>query len=137
MNNQQQDALIAILNKHAPHDGDHATAIPRLHCYKYTRPTRTMLTEYTPSVYFVVQGAKQVLLDQDVYRYAAGEYLVVSLELPLTSYITDATSTTPFLCLQVDIDCIPSARWWHSPARWARRHREFSADCLWTLRMRC
>lgn len=106
MNEQQQAALIAIVQKHAPHEGRHATAIPGLHCYKYSHPVKTMLAMYTPSLYFMVQGSKQLLLDHEMYHYAAADYLAVSVDLPIASQIMHATPTTPFLCLQIDMDTL-------------------------------
>lgn len=106
MNEQQQAALTAILNSHAPHDGRHATAIPWLHFYKHSHPHKTMLAMYTPSIYFVVQGSKEVLLDNELYCYAASDYLAVSVDLPIASQINQATPETPFLCLQIDIDAL-------------------------------
>lgn len=104
MYEQQQAALEAIVLKHAPTEGEHATAIPWLQCYKHTHPNKTTLVVYTPSVYFVVQGAKEVLLADEVYCYGAADYLIVTVDLPLTSQVIQATPTTPFLCLRVDID---------------------------------
>lgn len=106
MNEAQQTALIDILHNHTPHDGRHATAIPWLHCFKYSHPHKTMLSMYKPAVYFVVQGAKQVLLVQELYCYGAAEYLALSVDLPITSQVTHATPTTPFLCLQIDMEAL-------------------------------
>ncbi|MFJ5264694.1 AraC family transcriptional regulator N-terminal domain-containing protein [Streptomyces sp. NPDC088387] len=52
-----------------------------------------------PSFALVVQGAKRSALGEHVFDYHAGQYLVVAVELPLTSQVTEASSTEPFLAL--------------------------------------
>jgi AraC-type transcriptional regulator N-terminus len=52
----------------------------------------------------VVQGEKEVMLEDETYRYAASEFLVVSVDLPATGHVTVATPEKPYPCLQADID---------------------------------
>lgn len=106
MNVQQKAALLDILHQHAPYDGRHTTQIPGLHCFCFSNPIKTVLSLYSPSIYFVVQGAKQVLLAGELYSYGTGDYLALSVDLPITSQVTHATSSTPFLCLQIEIDAL-------------------------------
>ncbi|MFN0103764.1 MAG: AraC family transcriptional regulator [Bryobacteraceae bacterium] len=42
-----------------------------------------MPTVYSPSLCIVVQGAKQVMLGDETYRYAPSEFLAVSVDLPV------------------------------------------------------
>ncbi|GII32951.1 AraC family transcriptional regulator [Planotetraspora mira] len=44
----------------------------------------------------IAQGAKRVVLNGSVFDYHAGQYLVVSVDLPLTAYITQASADEPF-----------------------------------------
>jgi AraC-like DNA-binding protein len=50
-----------------------------------------------PVLALVAQGAKRSALGEHIFDYHAGQYLVVTVDLPLTSQITHATSTEPFL----------------------------------------
>jgi hypothetical protein len=106
MNEQQEAALCTLLEKYAPQEGRNSTAIPWLHAFRYTRPTKTVLSLYSPSIYLVAQGAKQLLLNDELYSYAAGDYLALSVDLPITSQVTRASPECPFLCFQLDIDAL-------------------------------
>ncbi|MEU7633516.1 AraC family transcriptional regulator [Nocardia sp. NPDC049220] len=50
-----------------------------------------------PVLALVVQGAKRSALGDHIFDYHTGQYLVVTVDLPLTSQITRATHTEPFL----------------------------------------
>jgi AraC-like DNA-binding protein len=45
----------------------------------------------------VLQGEKSLTLGDEVYRYGFGDYLVISIELPVLSQVTQASETTPLL----------------------------------------
>lgn len=60
-------------------------------------PTDPLGTVTGPTVALVVQGAKRTVLGDRVFDYHAGQYLVVSVDLPLTAQITQATHDEPFL----------------------------------------
>jgi AraC-like DNA-binding protein len=57
-----------------------------------------------PAFALVVQGAKRAVLGDRVFDYAAGQFLVVTLDLPLTSSITAASAAEPFLALTMPLD---------------------------------
>ena len=44
------------------------------------------------------------MLGNQVFDYAAGQFLVVTLDLPLTSSITVASAAEPFLGLSMPLD---------------------------------
>src|SRR5258708_35582122 len=52
-----------------------------------------------PAFALVAQGAKHVVLGHQVFDYAAGQYLIYSVDLPLSAHIVQATATEPFLDL--------------------------------------
>jgi AraC-like DNA-binding protein len=51
-----------------------------------------------------VQGAKSLEVGSDVYRYGVGDYLVVSLDLPVVSRVVEASPEAPYLGLGLKID---------------------------------
>jgi AraC-like DNA-binding protein len=61
-------------------------------------------TVYQPSICVIVQGAKQVLLEEEIYRYAPPQFLAVSVDLPLVGQVIEASAEKPYLCLAIDID---------------------------------
>src|ERR1700682_6319953 len=50
-----------------------------------------------PAFGLVAQGAKRVVLGDQVFDYAAGQYLVFSVDLPLSGYVVQPSATEPFL----------------------------------------
>ena len=52
-----------------------------------------------PVLALVAQGAKQTTLADRVFDYRAGQYLVATLELPVTGRITRASPSEPFIGL--------------------------------------
>ncbi|MET7279677.1 AraC family transcriptional regulator [Kribbella sp. NPDC005582] len=62
-----------------------------------SRTTEPMGSTTTPTVAVVLQGAKQSLLAGQSYDYAAGQFLVVTVDLPLIGRITEASDEKPFV----------------------------------------
>jgi len=52
---------------------------------------------YEPLLVIVAQGAKRIALADRVFDNRAGEYLVVPLDLPVISQVTEASEEVPFL----------------------------------------
>ncbi len=59
---------------------------------------------YVPSLCVVAQGAKSVLISDKRHDYAAGQYLLVAVELPLQGLVTQATPRLPYLGLVLTLD---------------------------------
>ncbi len=59
---------------------------------------------YRPSFCVVVQGAKTTMLGDTPFRYAAGQGLLASIDLPVTARITRASADEPYLALSLAID---------------------------------
>lgn len=85
-------------------DGIFATDVPRLALIRSGRQSDFMHVLYEPALCLVAQGAKQVLLGQDIYTYNAERYLVVSVDLPVISQVIEATAEEPYLCLRLDLN---------------------------------
>jgi AraC-type transcriptional regulator N-terminus/Bacterial regulatory helix-turn-helix proteins, AraC family len=57
-----------------------------------------------PALCIIVQGAKTVIVGQEVYEYDASRMLVFSVALPVAAQITQASSCEPYLALRLDLD---------------------------------
>lgn len=90
--------LRTLIHRHGA-SGDTQTALPGLVLSAYTLPTRAELHWAEPAFALIAQGAKHVVLGQEVYRYAAGQYLVYSVDLPLSSRVARASDDGPLLGL--------------------------------------
>jgi AraC-like DNA-binding protein len=98
------EELRRLTSRHSNGDGMHRTAISGLTCIRLSEPHMQLPSVYQPSVCVIVQGTKQVLLEDEVYRYAPPQFLGVSVDLPLTGQVTEASAEKPYLCLAVEID---------------------------------
>jgi AraC-like DNA-binding protein len=61
----------------------------------------------TPTFALVAQGRKRLALGQQVFEYGAGDYLVVSVDLPVTGHFVEASQQNP--CLGVGMELRPDA----------------------------
>jgi AraC-like DNA-binding protein len=66
-------------------------------------PSEPIHSVYEPLLVVVAQGAKRIVLADRVFDNHAGEYLVVPLDLPVSSYVTQASEDAPFLSLALKI----------------------------------
>lgn len=101
------DEIADVIMRHAATDGLHPSPLPRLSLVRSSRATQAVPAIYKPSLCIVAQGRKQVELGGRSYLYDEATYLAVSLDLPLTGSILEASSARPYLCMVIDID-LPS-----------------------------
>ncbi|MBX3014028.1 MAG: AraC family transcriptional regulator [Caldilineaceae bacterium] len=104
MKREQQDELTTILQRYAQAEGINTTAIPALSCFKASTASLKIPAVYHPSLCVIVQGAKTVLLQEELYHYGVSEYLVVSVDLPVVGQITIASAEQPYLCIQLSLE---------------------------------
>lgn len=104
MQPHQQKELISLIEKSSKEDGIHDTVIPRLKCVKMSSPTTPMPVVYEPAFCLLVQGKKQSLLEGEVFKYGAGDYLVVSVDLPIAAHVLEASPEKPYMGFALSID---------------------------------
>ena len=85
-------------------DGMHPVAIDGLQCIRVSAPDMELPHVYKPCICVIVQGEKQVLLENEIYRYAPAQFLAVSVDLPLWGQVLVASPEAPYLCLAIDLD---------------------------------
>lgn len=100
----QEGELAALLTQHAIVDGEHCTPVVGVTLFRASSADVPLPSVYRLCLCFIVQGSKQVMLGQAIYRYRPGQYLVVSIDLPMINPITAATPRSPYLLLSMDID---------------------------------
>ncbi len=59
---------------------------------------------YGLSLALTVQGAKRVILGDEVFNYGPGQSLIATVDLPVTTYVTRASATEPYLGLRLELD---------------------------------
>lgn len=80
------------------------TSIPGLALFKSEEPTEPVSGMYVPSVCLVTQGAKRVILGEEVFTYNAQNYLITSVDLPTIVQIIEASPDKPYLGLRFKLD---------------------------------
>ena len=101
---EQIEKLAALIAGQTDVDGAYGTAIPGLYLNRRSRACSPRNTLSSAVFCVVAQGSKSVLLDNQRYEYRAGEYLVLSLALPLVGEVMQATPEEPMLCLSMELD---------------------------------
>jgi len=96
--------LARCIAAYAPHDGSFELRIPRLHASRFSRiNTECFHSIRLPSLCIVAQGAKTVIVGQEVYEYDPSRMLVFSVALPVAAQITQASHSEPYLALRLDL----------------------------------
>jgi AraC-like DNA-binding protein len=57
-----------------------------------------------PSLCIIAQGAKTVIVGEEVYEYNPSRMLVFSVALPIAAQVTQASHSQPYLALRLDLD---------------------------------
>ena len=94
----------ALIARFAPDDGQFPTAIGNLFFSRRSVLSQPLHTAQWPCFALVAQGAKRLILGDEVFDYGVGDCLVVSLDLPVVSLVTAATPEQPHLGLGMAID---------------------------------
>ncbi|MFC6020229.1 AraC family transcriptional regulator N-terminal domain-containing protein [Plantactinospora solaniradicis] len=89
------DELRALLARHAR--SDQRTAIDGVLVSKVERPGPPSPSMSGTVLALIAQGAKRIALGDRVYEYRAGQYLVASVDLPITGHFTEASPERPAL----------------------------------------
>ena len=98
---KQQFELAEIIKRYSVQDGVNKTTIPSLYFIRRTDVTGPNHSVYKPSLCIIVQGAKEVILAEERFRYSPSDYLVASVNLPVTAKVVEASSDVPYLALNL------------------------------------
>lgn len=101
---ERQIELAQLIERFTDKDGIHSTAIQSLSFIRASKKGDPIYTIHKPALCIVAQGRKLVMLAQERYYYDPSQYLVVSVDLPISGQILQATSHSPYLCLRLDFD---------------------------------
>lgn len=95
--------IASIASRYATVDGEVQTAIDALGISKRSSPSAPCNGSYRPCLAMVVQGAKSLQLGTDTINYAAGDYLLSSLDLPVAWRVVEASEQVPHFCITLAI----------------------------------
>ena len=80
------------------------TEIPGVSLHRRTAPTPPCRTTYHPGIIVVAQGSKQVNLGKSSFIYDEAHYLLTAVDLPIVSWVAEATQEMPCLVLSLKLD---------------------------------
>lgn len=80
------------------------TEIPGFTFVRARRPTSIQPTLYRPLLCVVLQGRKESHLGDRPVSFGAGDSLIVSLDLPTVSQVTEASDAEPYVGLALEVD---------------------------------
>ncbi len=100
---KELEALRDTIRRHASNYHG-PSAIDGLTITETDAPTEARPGVSEPSIAMVVQGRKRTVVGDGVFDYAAGDFLVVSLEVPLIGRVTEASREIPFVGFGVKLD---------------------------------
>ncbi len=125
MNNQRLD-LAPLIERQWRRFGQE-TPVDGLRLARVENPSGLICSVYRPSLCLVAQGAKVTMLGNTAFRYAAGQCLLSSIDVAVTTHITEASSARPYLALSLAIDPVILAELASEQAETLRDRRCFAA----------
>lgn len=96
--------LADAVERHTGADGVYDTGVPALRLARSSAPTDLVAVVYEPCLCIVARGAKEVTLDGETYRYDPARSLLVSVDLPVSARVVEASASQPCLMLRVALD---------------------------------
>jgi AraC-like DNA-binding protein len=104
-NGTETAKLAGLLAAYAPHDGSFDLRIPGLMVSRISRVNKECVHALrVSSLCIVAQGAKTVIVGDQVYEYDASQMIVFSVALPVAAQVTQATPSNPYLSLRLELD---------------------------------
>jgi AraC-like DNA-binding protein len=97
-------AVTAYIEDQGGGEGLFPTPIDGFNIVRTFQAMMPMRALYRPSLCVVIQGAKEIRFGEDRLDYGAMECLVVSVELPATGRIVEASPDAPYIGVTIDFD---------------------------------
>ena len=97
--------LASLIGAYAPHDGSFAMRVPGLYANRISRINPECVHALRlPCLSIIAQGAKTVIVGQEIYEYDPTRMLVYSVALPVAAQVTRASHSEPYFSLRLDIE---------------------------------
>lgn len=96
--------LVDLAMRHSPGDGFWDTRLPVLRVLRSSVTANPVPAVQRPMLCLIVQGTKEVTVGDSVYRYAPGQYLLSTVDLPMTGEVIEADGKKPYLCFALAIE---------------------------------
>lgn len=100
----QRQELAELIRRHAPCDMGVQTSIEGLYLARHEKSVQSMPALAQPALCILAQGSKEVSLGDERYVYDPLHYMVVSVALPISGVVLEASPENPSLAMRLDID---------------------------------
>lgn len=101
---RQRAELADVIRRHTDGEALCQTDVPGLVLVRYEHSTSSLPALAQPALCVLAHGSKEVTLGDERYIYDPLNYMVVSVAMPISGRILEATQDDPSLSLRLDID---------------------------------
>jgi AraC-like DNA-binding protein len=98
-----REELIERMTRRVPADGV-VEVFPGLFLARSAKLTERIHSVFKPAFCIIAQGSKQVLLNDELFRYDSGHYLISTVDLPIISHVADASEEKPYLSVRLNLE---------------------------------
>jgi AraC-like DNA-binding protein len=99
-----RECLVAGFDRWAPNEGATSSRVRKLTFHRHTSPTAPYVGMMDASLSLVVAGKKRVVLGGHTFDYGSTHFLLTSVDLPVTAWVTQASPLEPYLGILLRID---------------------------------
>ncbi|QKZ06581.1 AraC family transcriptional regulator [Pseudomonas eucalypticola] len=100
----QRATLAGLISRHTGGNGTFASKVPALFLSNHDQCSQSFPTMMRPALCILANGSKRIRLGDEDYLYDPLNYMVVSVAMPLSGAILEASPASPCLSLRLDID---------------------------------
>jgi AraC-like DNA-binding protein len=98
-----REELVERMARAIPEDGV-SEVFPGFFLGRASQPTERLHSVFKPAFCVIAQGAKKVLLGEEVFRYDPGNYLISTVDLPIVSQVVEASKERPYFSFRLNLD---------------------------------
>jgi AraC-like DNA-binding protein len=99
-----QTQLAELVNENTSSNGATQCAIEGVTLYRFTDDSLITHELWSPGLCLIASGRKRIFLGDKILEHDASEYLLLSVDLPLTTFPINASTRHPYLALRIDLD---------------------------------
>lgn len=96
--------LVDLIEEFVSGDGFQKTPIPFLKLVRFSKPQQVAHALMQPAFVLPAQGKKRVYLADSSYDYDPLHYLLVSVDLPVSGEVIEASSKKPYLSIFLELN---------------------------------
>lgn len=99
-----KEQIKQIIENHVTEDGMTETGLKGVKLFRMTTSVRCAPAVYEPSVIAIVSGAKEAILDGNLYVYDSSQYLCCSMSMPIEAGTPAASLDNPLMGVYISLD---------------------------------